>query len=103
MNHYDITNRYDEQDGDWDDIVSPDDYEMILEMKRFNRSQGYPAWTRSRTTDYWIMTRYWTPKMNEATARRINKMTDEGKEVNTSTHEGRKLIGYNYLELVEQN
>ena len=52
MNHYDITNRYDEQDGDWDDIVSPDDYEMILEMKRFNRSQGYPAWTRSHTTDY---------------------------------------------------
>ena len=52
MNHYDITNRYDEQDGDWDDIVSPDDYELILEMKRFNRSQGYPAWTRSRTTDY---------------------------------------------------
>jgi hypothetical protein len=48
------------------------------------------------------MTRYWTPKLNEATARRINKMTDDGIEVNTSTHEGRKRIGYNYLMLVEE-
>lgn len=44
-----ILNRYKDEDGDWDDIVSPDEYEEMLERKRFNQSQGYPAWTKS----YW--------------------------------------------------
>lgn len=44
---------------------------------------------------------YWTPKLNNATNRRIEKLESEGVKVNTSTHEGRKIIGYNYLELVK--
>lgn len=32
------------EDGDWDDIISPDDYEEILDRKRFNQSMGYNAW-----------------------------------------------------------
>lgn len=47
MTEVDILNHYHNEDGDWDDIVSPEDYELLLEMKRFNQSQGYPAWTRS--------------------------------------------------------
>jgi len=45
------------------------------------------------------MSYYWTTKMNEATARRLNKLSDQGVEIDTSTHVGRQVIGYNYLEL----
>ena len=31
-------------DGDWDDCLSPDEYEEVLERKRFNQSMGRPAW-----------------------------------------------------------
>jgi len=44
---------------------------------------------------------YWTTKLNNATNRRIEKLESEGVKVNTNTHEGRKVIGYNYLELVK--
>jgi hypothetical protein len=44
---------------------------------------------------------YWTPKLNNATNRRIEKLESEGVKINTSTHEGRKVIGYNYLELAK--
>ncbi len=44
---------------------------------------------------------YWTTKLNNATNRRIGKLESEGVKVNTNTHEGRKVIGYNYLELVK--
>lgn len=44
--YYDILRKYqvkndrwtDVHDGDWDDIVSPDDYEEILDRKRFEQS-----------------------------------------------------------------
>ena len=45
------------------------------------------------------MSYYWALKMNEATNRRVEKLQNEGVNVNTSNHEGRKVIGYNYLEL----
>jgi biotin operon repressor len=45
------------------------------------------------------MSYYWTLKLNEATARRLNKLNDEGVKIDTSTHSGRQVIGYNYLEL----
>jgi hypothetical protein len=45
---------------------------------------------------------YWTIKLNDAAARRADKLVSEGVEPDTSTHEGRKLIGYNYLELVQE-
>ena len=48
------------------------------------------------------MSHYWIAKMNEATARRIEKLESEGVKVNTSTHAGRQVIGYNYLELVKE-
>ena len=35
-------------DGDWDDCLSPDEYEEVLERKRFNQSMGRPAWTNVR-------------------------------------------------------
>jgi len=44
---------------------------------------------------------YWTLKFNDATNRRIEKLESEGVKINTSTHEGRKVIGYNYLELAK--
>ena len=45
------------------------------------------------------MSYYWTTKMNEATNRRLDKLMNEGVTVDTSTHAGRQVIGYNYLEL----
>ena len=45
------------------------------------------------------MSYYWTIKMNNAANHRVEKLTQDGVVVNTSTHEGRKVIGYNYLEL----
>lgn len=46
------------------------------------------------------MSYYWTTKMNTATNRRLDKLDGEGIKIDTATHEGRKAIGYNYLELV---
>lgn len=45
------------------------------------------------------MSYYWTTKMNNATTRRLEKLERDGLKTDTSTHEGRKVIGYNYLEL----
>jgi hypothetical protein len=45
------------------------------------------------------MSYYWTTKMNDATNRRLEKLENEGVDIDTSSHEGRKAIGYNYLEL----
>ena len=45
------------------------------------------------------MTYYWSPKLNEATNRRLEKLEKEGVKIDTSTHSGRQVIGYNYLEL----
>lgn len=42
---------------------------------------------------------YWTTKLNNATNRRIEKLESEGVKIDTSTHAGRKVIGYNYFEL----
>ncbi len=39
-------------DGDWDDILSPDEYEDILDQKRFNQSMGQPAWHNIRTNTH---------------------------------------------------
>ena len=47
--------------------------------------------------------RYWTTKLNNATARRIDKLAEDGVQINVNTHEGRKVIGYNYLELVSDD
>jgi len=49
------------------------------------------------------MSYYWTTKLNNATNRRIEKLETEGVKVDTSTHEGRSKIGYNYLELAFDN
>ncbi len=45
---------------------------------------------------------FWTTKLNDATNRRLEKLENEGVKINTSTHQGRKQIGYNYLELVKE-
>jgi biotin operon repressor len=42
---------------------------------------------------------FWTTKLNAATNRRVEKLESEGVKIDTETHQGRKLIGYNYLEL----
>ena len=39
-------------EGDWDDILSPDEYEDILDQKRFNQSMGQPAWYNIRTNTH---------------------------------------------------
>jgi hypothetical protein len=46
------------------------------------------------------MSYYWTPKLNTATNRRLEKLEKENILIDTETHQGRKLIGYNYLEFV---
>jgi len=46
---------------------------------------------------------YWTLKLNEATARRTTKLQEEGVNVDTASHAGRKVIGYNYLEYVKED
>ena len=40
---YQIARKYSEQtDGDWDDIMSPDDYEDYIDRRRYERSmRGY--------------------------------------------------------------
>jgi len=45
------------------------------------------------------MSYYWTAKLNESTARRLDKLQSEGVKIDTDSHQGRKVIGYNYLEL----
>ena len=40
----------------------------------------------------------WTLKLNTATARRCDKLSDEGIKIETTTHEGRKQIGYCYFD-----
>ncbi len=45
------------------------------------------------------MSYYWTTKLNNATNRRLEKLESEGVKIDTSTHQGRQVIGYNYLEL----
>jgi len=49
------------------------------------------------------MSNFWTPKLNDATNRRLEKLESEGVKVDTSTHAGRQVIGYNYLELVAED
>lgn len=44
----------------------------------------------------------WIIKMNEASARRYNKLQDQNIQVDISTHKGRQFFGYNYLELSER-
>jgi biotin operon repressor len=44
----------------------------------------------------------WATKLNTATNQRLDKLESEGVKVDTNTHEGRKLIGYNYLELTRE-
>jgi hypothetical protein len=48
------------------------------------------------------MSNFWATKLNNATNRRIEKLESEGVKVDTSTHAGRKVIGYNYLEFVAE-
>ena len=38
--------------GDWDDLLRPDEYEDILDQKRFNKSMGRNAWHNVRTNTY---------------------------------------------------
>ena len=48
------------------------------------------------------MSYYWTTKLNTATNRRLEKLESEGVKIDTSTHAGRQVIGYSYLELVKE-
>ena len=48
------------------------------------------------------MSNFWTPKLNEATNRRLEKLEKDGVKIDTSTHTGRQVIGYNYLEFVAE-
>ena len=41
---------------------------------------------------------FWITKLNTATNRRLEKLASEGVETDTTTHQGRKQIGYCYLE-----
>lgn len=45
---------------------------------------------------------YWTTKLNTATNRRLEKLESEGVKIDTATHQGRQIIGYNYLELLPE-
>ena len=42
---------------------------------------------------------FWTTKLNTATNRRLEKLESDGVKIDTTTHQGRQVIGYNYLEL----
>ena len=46
---------------------------------------------------------YWTTKLNTATNRRLEKLESEGVKIDTNTHAGRQIIGYNYLEVVVED
>ena len=53
--HRSYTDRYsadENYDGDWDDLLRPDEYEDILDQKRFNKSMGRNAWHNVRTNTY---------------------------------------------------
>lgn len=40
-----VNNMFDsEYDKDWDDYLSPDEYDEILDRKLYNQSQGNYAW-----------------------------------------------------------
>lgn len=43
---------------------------------------------------------FWTTKLNTATNRRLEKLESDGVKIDTTTHQGRQVIGYNYLEVV---
>ena len=45
MTHRNYTDKQqiEEFDGDWDDLISPDEYQDVLDRKRFNQSMGKPA------------------------------------------------------------
>ena len=45
---------------------------------------------------------YWTTKLNTATNRRLEKLESQGVKIDTETHQGRQVIGYNYLEVVTE-
>jgi|DEB0MinimDraft_3_1074331.scaffolds.fasta_scaffold16505_9 hypothetical protein len=46
---------------------------------------------------------FWITKLNTATDRRIKKLESEGVvETDTTTHQGRKQIGYCYLEYISE-
>jgi len=46
---------------------------------------------------------FWTTKLNTATNRRLEKLETEGVKIDTETHQGRQVIGYNYLEFVKED
>ena len=53
--HTSYTDRYsadENYDGDWDDLLRPDEYEEVLDRKRFNQSMGRNAWHNVRTNTY---------------------------------------------------
>ena len=53
--HTSYTDRYSAEemyDGDWDDLLRPDEYEEVLDRKRFNQSMGRNAWHNIRTNTY---------------------------------------------------
>jgi len=60
MTHRNYTDKQqiEEFDGDWDDIVSPEEYEEILDRKRFNQSMGKPAWDGIRLKKDWFVLMY---------------------------------------------
>jgi len=45
---------------------------------------------------------YWTTKLNTATNRRLEKLESQGVKIDTESHQGRQVIGYNYLEVVTE-
>ena len=46
MTHRNYTDKQqiEEFDGDWDDLISPEEYQDVLDRKRYNQSMGKPAW-----------------------------------------------------------
>ena len=53
--HRSYTDRYsadENYDGDWDDLLRPDEYEDILDQKRFNQSMRRNAWHNVRTNTH---------------------------------------------------
>ena len=42
--NYTDKQQIEEFDGDWDDLISPEEYQDVLDRKRFNQSMGKPAW-----------------------------------------------------------
>ena len=53
--HTSYTDRYsadENYDGDWDDLLRPDEYEEVLDRKRFNQSMGRNAWHNIRTNTH---------------------------------------------------